>query len=494
MKQRRVTQANCQHDTDNGAALILALAMIVIGSLIVLPLLDYAMTISRSSRIQTNKTTNDESVKAGLRIALADPTSLYEVCASAGLTTEVPLATPPGFSVSSTCSWVDAQSAEDPETLWYSASTIQAGSTLPSGVSEANIVYSGSGAADPTAWVAASSAEQAGDTIWAPHLPAYDNKFQAKYTMPSGYGDCTVYFPGKYIDPLSITGPGKTFFANGIYYFENTVTISGDADVVVGDGAVEGCTTTQEALFDAVNDSGDGPDSPSVSGGVGSTFVFGGAGRLVIDNSTATTSRLSIVFNRRYVQDTEVSTASSAGVSIMTVNGLLNGTVIDPMINVDGSIYVPAPMQTGTTPTPAPANFFEPSTLVPPDLMTPTTPVIQVNMTAPTPAYVSIPGYISVPQGIVSVSYLDPAALAGKDVRLNGGLLAAQILVSADRPDADTDPLTNFVIGLENPTVQQTFKIETKTTGATPRVTGTAIVQVNQQGAFYVNSYVVQSN
>jgi hypothetical protein len=489
--KRRELTTDHQHDTDKGAALILALAMIVIGSLIVLPLLDYAMTISRSSRIQTNKTTNDESVKAGLRVALADPTSLYEVCASAGLTTEVPLAIPPGFDVESTCSWVDAQAAEDPETLWYSATTTQAGSTLPSGVSEANIVYSGSGAADPTAWVAASSAEQAGDTIWTPHLPAYDNKFQVKYTMPSGYGDCSVYFPGKYTDPVTITGPGKTFFANGIYYFENTVTISGNADVVVGDGAVEGCTTTQEALFDAVNVDGDSPDNPSVSGGVGSTFVFGGGGRLVIDNSTPTTSSLSVVFNKRYVQDTEVSTASSAGVSIMTVNGWMNGAVIDPMSN--GSIYVPAPMQTGTTPAPAPASFFKPSTLVPPDMTTPTTPVVQVNMTTPTPAYVSIPGYIAVPQGIINVSYA-PTALPGKDVRLNGGVLAAQIWVSADRPDADTDPLTNFVIGLENPTVQQTFKIETETIGATPKVTGTAIVQVNQQGAFYVNSYVVQSN
>ncbi len=200
---------------------------------------------------------------------------------------------------------------------------------------------------------------------------------------------------------------------------------------------------------------------------------------------------MSVVFNKRYVQDTEVSTASSAGVSIMTVNGLLNGAVIDPMNN--GTIYVPAPMQTGAAPTPAPASFFKPSTLVAPDVMTPATPVIAVNMTTPAPAHISIPGYIAVPQGIVSVNYA-PGSLPGKDVRINGGVLGAQILVSADRPDADTDPTTHFVIGLENPTVQQTFKIETTTTGATPNVTGTAIVQVNQQGAYYVNSYVVQSN
>ncbi len=73
-------------------------------------------------------------------------------------------------------------------------------------------------------------------------------------------------------------------------------------------------------------------------------------------------------------------------------------------------------------------------------------------------------------------------------------MLAVQTFVSADRPDTDTDPLTSFVIGLENPTVQQKFKIRARSIGGAPNVTGTAIVEDNKQGAFYVNSYVVQSN
>jgi hypothetical protein len=480
-------------DPDGGAVLIMALAMIIIGALIVLPLLDYAMTVSRAGRVQTNTTANDEAVKAGIHIALADPISLYTVCASAGLQTEQPLATPPGFNVKSACSWVDAQASEDPESLWYSAATTQAGSTLPAGVAEANATYGSSGAAEPTTWWAASSSVQAGDTIWNPDLPAFDNRFQTKYTMPAAYGDCTVYFPGKYTDPLTISGPGKTFFANGIYYFTNTVTFTGNADVVVGDGLVEGCTDTPDAVLYGENAAGDGISLPAVNGGVGGTFIFGGAGRMVINNSVPTSpgKTLSVIFNKRYVQGTEISTASSAGVSIMTVNGLLNGTDIAELHTP--TIAVKAPMQTGTTPSPAPGSLFKPSTWVPPDLITPTPAVVDINMTAATQAMVHIPGYVAAPQGIVKVSYA-PGMTGGKDVMINGGVLGAQILISPDRPDTDLDPVSKFVIGLENPTVQQTFKITSRTTGAPPLVTATAIVQVNQSGVAWVNSYVVQSN
>ena len=41
-----------------------------------------------------------------------------------------------------------------------------------------------------------------------------------------------MYFPGTYTNPVTIDGP--TYFASGIYYFEDTVLINGGADVVVG--------------------------------------------------------------------------------------------------------------------------------------------------------------------------------------------------------------------------------------------------------------------
>jgi hypothetical protein len=482
-------------DSDSGAVLIMALAMIVIGALIVLPLLDYAMTVSRAGRVQMNTTANDEIVKAGIHVALADPISLYTVCANAGLQTEQPLATPPGFAVQTGCSWVDAQASENPESLWYSAATTQAGSTLPTGVAEANATYGSSGAADPQTWWAAASSVQSGDTIWNPDLPAFDDRFQTKYTMPTaGYGDCTVYFPGKYTDPLTISGPGKTFFANGIYYFANTVKFTGNADVVIGDGLTEGCTDTPDAVLYGENASGDGISLPAVNGGVGATFVFGGAGRMVIDNSVPTSAgkTLSVIFNKRYVQGTEVSTASSAGVSIMTVNGLLVGTDTIGELHTP-TIAVKIPNQTGTTPSPAPGSRFKPSTLVPPDLVTPTPAIVDINMTATSKATVHIPGYVAAPQGIIKVNYA-PGMTGGKDVMINGGVLGAQIVISPDRPDTDADPASSFVIGLENPTVQQTFKITSRTTGPPPLVTATAIVQVNQSGVAWVNSYVVQSN
>ena len=486
------TSVQPQTDEDRGTALILALCMIVIGALIVLPMLNYAMTISRSGRVQTNSTVNEEAVKAGLLVALANPKSLYSVCSGAGLTSSEVLGSPPGFDVETECSWVDAVPAVDNATLWYSATTTQSGSSLPTGVAEANGTFAASGAPDPTAWLNGgfTSPTPAGSKIWLPDLPAIDTRHGRRSTRcPLHTATAPSTSPGKYTDPLEITGPGKTYFANGIYYFENTVTIKQDADVVVGDGSVEGCTDTPDAVLYGEDLNGDAVDTPAVNGGVGGTFVFGKAGRLVIDNSTTTTA-LSVIFNKRFVQEGEASTASSAGVSIMTVNGLLNtnGTTIDPLNN--GTVATPVPNQSSGGV--APGTVFKPSTLVPPDLAAAATlPVLLVNLPSLAQVTISIPGYVAAPQGIVKVQYA-AGMTSGKNVKINGGVLGAQILVSADRPDADPDPASTFVIGLENPTVQQTFKITSTSQGGSPNITGTAIVQVNQSGVAWVNSYVIQ--
>ena len=47
-------------------------------------------------------------------------------------------------------------------------------------------------------------------------------------------------------------------------------------------------------------------------------------------------------------------------------------------------------------------------------------------------------------------------------------------------------------IGLVNPVVQRTFRITSTTTSGSPTVTSTAIVQINQNGAYAINSWVVQ--
>ena len=101
------------------------------------------------------------------------------------------------------------------------------------------------------------------------------------YNVDLGGGQfCKVYFPGRYTDDVVITGTTPVYFVSGVYYFEKTLRLSGDAHVVVGAGATDGCVDG-DAI--AVADAG---YADATSSGVGGTFVFGANGRLVIDTAT----------------------------------------------------------------------------------------------------------------------------------------------------------------------------------------------------------------
>ncbi|MGZ4680054.1 MAG: hypothetical protein ACXV4D_07785, partial [Ilumatobacteraceae bacterium] len=345
-------------ERDRGAALILALVMIILGATVVLPTLSYTMAVTRQSRVTMTRTTGDEEVKGGLRTALADPGKLYIECQGGSRTTVHPIAT--GISgVSTSCTWLGQAYAKDSTEIPYSVATVQAGSAVPSDASPPNSWYTNSGNSDTHAWVADTSPTSTGSKIFAPNLPAHalSHPSPTGYPMPPPFPACNVFFPGTYLNPITITSATPTFFASGIYYFENTVTISGSANVVVGDGATEGCTTDQEAAFNAVN----APVNHNITG-VGATFVFGAAGRLVINDSTPGTG-VSVKFNNRYVGPTDVSTSSSAGVSIMTVNGVLaSPDIVD--LDLPGQLFVPGSLVGGTTPAPATSPNYNPSTLV----------------------------------------------------------------------------------------------------------------------------------
>jgi hypothetical protein len=91
-------------------------------------------------------------------------------------------------------------------------------------------------------------------TIWLPNLPAHlaTVRQASGWTMPAEYGGCVVFFPGTYTAPVTVSGNAKAYFASGIYYFEQPVTISESVDVVMGGGAAEGCASDQEAAYDAI--------------------------------------------------------------------------------------------------------------------------------------------------------------------------------------------------------------------------------------------------
>jgi hypothetical protein len=469
---------------DRGAMLIVSLVVITITAFIVVPAISYAVSVSRAGTVVHQKAIRVEAAKAGLRTALADPSALYRKCGytdpanpGAGLNNPVQLAplTLGGIPVSTTCYLLDyAYSNQGPSAGRYGVAHVLVGSTTPPGLAAAEKVYPLSGQAPPEGWVAATATRPATDTIWLPYLPAHglNRRSAAGYSMPPEFPACKVFFPGTYVDDVVITGSTPVFFTSGIYYFEKSVRISGSADVVVGGGATTGCTTDQEAAFYAVG----APNTHNISG-LGATFVFGAEGRLQVDTLTAG-SGASVRFNLRYVAPTDQSTAPSAGVSIVTVNGTASGTgIVD--LDVPGSLHVPASLVGSSPPTSAALQEYRPSTLVAPLA----TPVVSVQLTNAQPTTVLIPGYIAAPQGLVKVS-TDPGAEANKKIEIAGGILSAAL-------DVVGSPPSGWTFGLDDPVVQQTFRIVSRTS-ASPVVTSVAVVQINQNGAYAVNTWLVQ--
>ncbi|MCE9621899.1 MAG: hypothetical protein K8R99_06115 [Actinomycetia bacterium] len=471
---------------DEGTALIFALVFIIIGSLMLVPMMNYVSVVLRGDRVQQHKASRAEAVRGALRVTLADPSALYVACSASGLHTAVTLAAPDlGVPVSTECTTLsDAAELADAD-LRVALGVVEAGAVPPIGTIGAP--YAGSGNADVGAWWADVSAGSEGGKIFLPPLPSHgvNHLASAGYMMPAWAGSCRVFFPGTYTDAVTIADSVPTFFTSGVYYFENTVTFGANANVVVGEGAIEGCTTNSEAAFYAVN----APSLINISG-IGGTFVFGAAGRMVVtDSGTANGPR--VRFNARLVDPTDVGNYVSAGVSIETVNGVTSGATSSTDLVLPGQLQVPKsttetnPGDT-TPPVDAASTGYRPSTLVPTvSPVPPVAPVIDFQLTGTSTTTVYIPGYVSVPQGAINVT-VGSGKGANKSIQLVGGVLAAKITQSVDLP-ADNQ------LGMVNRIVQKTFKIVSTTTSGTPHITSIAIVQVNDYGKFAVNSWVTSA-
>jgi hypothetical protein len=517
---------------DEGSTLILALVVMLVGSFFVLPLMSYIMTVNQASRMRIQGANSAEVVRGGLRSVLYDPSALYSACAPSGATdaSAVNLAVPPGLDISTKCTTTANANQWVPSDLrWAMATTMVGAATaipapyvapvskpeldgtisdvwctsvvtksLPCGKAYANPTP-----ADPAWWHNNDATDAStGSKIFLPFLPNPPGDplnpgaitgFAGGYDVTVGPSQvCKVYFPGTYTDDVVITGTTPVYFVSGVYNFEKALRFSGDAQVVVGAGAADGCIESDAV---AIADAG---YADATSSGVGATFVFGANGRMMIDTVTPSTkpAGISVTFNRRLVAETDADSIMN-NVAIMSVNGVRDA--VDPnktvallvpnLLDVPASqVYLPArpdPISKG----------YKPSTLVPamvptggfpcgipPTVPATTCPIVDINLTRTTPVVVNIPGYVAVPQGGVSINTAAGMS-TGKDVAFGGGILAATIGVSANRPAA-------FQLGLLNSVVQKTFKIVSQTNITTPRVTATALVQVNQTGGYAINSWV----
>ena len=483
---RLITRAARRHtsdrsDRDRGSSLLFALMFVTLASMIVVPMLGYAVTVGKSSRIANAKSNRAEAVKGALRVALADPASFYDTCSQSGLTIAKSLGNANlNIPISTTCTTTKNTTENVDSDLRVAMATTQVGSTVPAGT--VGTPFAGSGNSDPQAWLAQTTAVSTGGKVMLPYLAAHalSHPSTTGYAMPSWVGACTVFFPGTYDTPVVISGSTPVFFASGVYYFENSLTITGNAKVVIGGGAADGCTNDQEAAFQAIN----APKNHNITG-FGATLVFGAAGRLVVNDATAGTG-VNVQFNTRLVDVSDVSSQASKGVSIVSVNGVMNSGNYQET-NLSNQLRVPkSQVQSGTTLTDANLQSYQPSTLVPSVFPAPqTNAIIDVSFTGNNANTLYIPGYVSVPQGRINIT-VTAGKESGKSVSMLGGVLAALFTQSATGPQTQQ-------LGIVNRVVQKTFKVVSVTTSGLPRVTSTALVQINDYGEYVINSWEVQS-
>ncbi len=240
---------------DDGAILPLVLIMVVIGALIVLPLMSYSMSVLKANEVEADRIRMTEAAKAGIRVALGDPAEIFTRCDnSADLTPVSPVID--GIDVTVSCTELDETGALEVLgfQIPYAAAAMQLGATVPTSFAGSSVQsdpvppYP----ADEAWWAGQVMSTAAADTIWLPQLPVRPSvtRSSTPFAMPAGFA-CSVFLPGFYPDPLTVSG--NVYFASGVYYFEDTVSIVGNADVVVGQGLEDFGTDCADDIQVAAN-------------------------------------------------------------------------------------------------------------------------------------------------------------------------------------------------------------------------------------------------
>ena len=299
---------------DEGTILILVLVLIVVASFIVLPLIDYTISVNRASRVEIDKARAVQLAKGGFWVAMSYEEDLYDMCNGGALPSSL-------SGVSTTCEVIGTARRRPVSEVPHPIAALQAdigdgsAATIPVEITTAGEYVNPNTAAFSDAWLATPdwSRDSEAGKVWLPQLPVKSSGGGIRDTTLSYDPTCRIFFPGTFTTPIVIDGP--TYFTSGVYYFTKPITLRNGADVVVGGGgSAVGCTFDFEAIADAAS-----VPNPLNMSGLGGTFVFGEDAKLVVDDSGAGDIRL--VMNQRYVAEAEVSVAASSSVSIVAVNG-----------------------------------------------------------------------------------------------------------------------------------------------------------------------------
>lgn len=327
---------------DEGTILVMVLVMMVIGSLIILPLLVYTMSVFRAGSVQTDKSEAVELARGGTWVALANQENLYNMCDGRELSDAL-------ADVSTTCQIVEVNQLRPAAEIPYHVVTARSDVPVPGPIATADTININHTSVDPGGWDQWIdnpdwSSDSALNKVWLPELAVQATSTGVRETfMPPGtfdnppFSSCDVFFPGTFNAAIDIDSP--TYFTSGVYYFTEPITIRNGAHVVVGNGGAGGCTTDFEAVASANT-----VPTPLNMSGYGGTFVLGDNARIVIDDSGA--GDIFFAMNQRYVSPDDTSALASANVSIISVNGthapLVGAEVLGDDLIVNDVIHVPA--------------------------------------------------------------------------------------------------------------------------------------------------------
>ena len=181
--------------------------------------------------------------------------------------------------------------------------------------------------------------------------------------------------------------------------------------------------------------------------------------------------------------------------SSRTWNFTVKATNLAGMTSVDSAASANVTPNSGSVPNPDTLNpaFTTPTPLVAPPALN-TASIVELDLAAPSATSVRIPGYIAVPQGTVDID--NPH---GHQVQAVGGILAARMSVVDGRatsaactaPPPPATPGVNCIsLGFESEAVQKRLRIVSTTPAGVE--SSVAVVQVNENGAYAVNSWEVQ--
>lgn len=338
------------------------------------------------------------------------------------------------------------------------------------------------------------------DSTWhyprLPSLPLYER--DGRYVDLTS--SCRLYYPGRYVDPITITGADREhYFTSGVYAFSQPITIADGARVVFGAGRVPGCGVDSDLALNPAALTNHGIT------GKGATLLLDGSARLTVRNA-------SLTINRRV---STPATRGSEGIAIRTVNLGVSSPVLQvPRDSVQQGEYPCSESSPGICATPLvpdPSNLANSVDVAAHEVSIPTRPTptilryagstlahndnaVLVDFTGSTSQEQSsfeTDGAVFVPNAQVLLR----TAASGSAERLysflvNAGVVSSRLLLDARQ--LPLDPIENWYVGVQSQATQLRVALKAVASLDSGRTAvSRSVLETRADNSYAINSWTV---